>query len=297
MKVFAAALAGLVIALMTRGAVGAPNGSRFTPGDQLTYEITVELQQHHTTGGAKPRDEAVESSAQGTETFTIQSIASDGTAYAGVDASFQGTDKGVPFESHTTTTGKVMADGRLLVKEQFGMGITEAVTFANTTASEMEQHPLHLGAAWTSPQMTPAVQLTFARKVVGVKTYQGFTAYELQTLGSGTLLKTNDGKDAKGTIAVSGTSYYDQLHRLIIGEALRTLTVVQERVGANAHDDYSTTMNVVLRSWSRGTPSPSTTAATPAPENTPAAEPTQPMPVPSMYGPTPYATVTPRLGQ
>lgn len=295
MNVLAAAFAGLVMLAVASGAVGAATSARLTPGDQLTYEITVELQQHHTTGGAKPRDEAVESSAQGTETFTIQSINADGTAFAGVDASFQGSDRGVPFESHTTTTGKVMADGRLLVKEQLGLGISEALTFANTTASEIQQHPLRLGATWTSPQMTPAVQLTFARKVVGVKMYQGFTAYELQTLGSGTLLKTNDGKDVKGTIAVSGTSYYDQPNHLIIGEALRTLTVVQQPGPSNVHDDYSTTMNVVLRSWSKGSPTPNASGAVPESEN-PTPEPTAPMPAPSMYGPTPYATVTPRLG-
>jgi hypothetical protein len=294
-KLWAAACVGLAILTMASDVVGAATSARFAPGDQLVYEITVELQQHHTTGGAKPRDEAIESSAQGTETFTIQSIASDGTAFAGVDASFQGSDKGVPFESHTSSTGKVMPDGRLLVKEQLALGISEALTFANTTAAEIDQHPLHLGVSWTTPQTTPAVQLTFARKVVGVKTYQGFTAYELQTLGSGTLLKTNDGKDAKGTIAVSGTSYYDQPHHLIIGEALRTLTVVQQSSSSNVHDDYSTTMNVVLRSWTRASPAPSASGESPAPETTPTAQPTGPMPQPSMYGPTPYATVTPRL--
>jgi hypothetical protein len=280
---------------MANNAVGAASSVRFAPGDQLVYEITVELQQHHTNSGAKPRDEAVESSAQGTETFTIQSVASDGTAFAGVDASFEGSDKGVPFQSHSASTGKVMPDGRLLVKEQLGLGISEAMSFANTTAAEIDRHPLHLGVSWTSPQMTPAVQLTLARKVVGVKTYQGFTAYELQTLGSGTLVKTNDGKDAKGTIAVSGTCYYDQPNRLIIGEALRTLTVVQQPGSSSVHDDYSTTMNVMLRSWTHASPAPSASGESPAPEVTSTAEPEAPMPQPSLYGPTPYATVTPRL--
>jgi len=294
-KVLATACVCIALLMMASNVVGAASNARFAPGDQLVYEITVELQQHHTTGGTKTRDEAVESSAQGTETFTIQSIGSDGTAFAGVDASFEGSDRGVPFQSHTTSTGKVMPDGRLLIKEQLGLGISEAMTFANTTAEEIDQHPLRLGASWTTPQTTPAVLLTFARKVVGVKTYQGFTAYELQTLGSGTLRKTTDGKDAKGTIAVSGTSYYDEPNHLIIGEALRTLTVVQLPGSASKHDNYSTTMNVMLRSWTRAAPALEASPGAPAPEETPTEEPAAPQPQPSGYGPTPYATVTPRL--
>ncbi|MBV8162882.1 MAG: hypothetical protein JOZ91_01305 [Candidatus Eremiobacteraeota bacterium] len=295
MKVLATACVGIALVVMASDAVGAAGNTRFAPGDQLVYEITVELQQHHTTGGSKPRDEAVESSAQGTETFTIQSIGSDGIAFAGVDANFEGSDKGVPFQSHTSSTGKVMPDGQLLVKEPLGLGISEAMTFANTTAAEIDQHPLRLGVSWTTPQSTPAVQLTFARKVVGVKSYQGFTAYELQTLASGILRKTNDGNDAKGTIAVSGTSYYDQPNRLFIGEALRTLTVVQQPGSASTHDNYSTTMNVVLRSWTRAVPAPNASAGAPATEATPTEEPAAAQPQPSAYGPTPYATVTPRL--
>lgn len=283
------------VAMVT--SVWAAPATRLVAGDQLVYQITVELQQHHTTAGAKPQDKALESSAQGTETFTIYSIGSDGTAYANVDASFQGTNNGEPFESHSTTAAKVMPDGRLLVKDQLGLGISDALSFGNTTTVEITQHPLRLGSAWLTPENTPAVRLTLSRKVVGMKTYQGFNAYEVQSIGSGELLRTSDGVPASGTVAVTGTSYYDAADHLLIGEALRTLTVVERSGSAGAHDNYSATMNVVLGSWTHASPAPATSTAPEAsPEGTPAAQQVSPLPIPSIYGSTPVPTITPRLG-
>ena len=300
MKILAPACAALVlIVAVDAGSVAASVATRLAAGDQLVYEITVELQQHHTTAGSKPHDTELESSLQGTETFTISSIGTDGTAIANVTSSFQGTDKGQPFESHTTTSAKVMPDGRLVLKDQLGLGISEAIIFANNSIAEIAQRQLQIGAGWTSPLDSPEVRLTVARKVTGVKTYQGFNAYEVQTIGTGDLLKTTDGKPATGTVAVSGTSYYDEADRLLIGEALRTLTVVEQPGGKGGHDDYSATMNMVLNSWTHATPAPSASSApeTSPLQGTPEPEATTPMPLPSMLGPTPYPTVTPRLGQ
>jgi hypothetical protein len=300
LKILAAACAALVLVVAVGASTEAANTtSRLAAGDQLVYEITVELQQHHTTEGSKPHDTELGSSLQGTETFAISSVGADGTAIANVASSFQGTDKGQPFESHTTTSAKVMPDGRLFLKDQLGLGISEAIIFANNSIAEISQHPLQIGGGWTSPLNSPEVRLTVARKVTGVKTYQGFNAYEVQTIGTGDLLKTTDGKPATGTVAVSGTSYYDEADHLLIGEALRTLTVV-ELPGAKAgHDDYSATMDMVLNSWSHATPAPVESSAPESSpfEGTPEPEATTPAPVPSMLGATPYPTVTPRLGQ
>ena len=300
MRILAAACIALaLVASAGRASVAAGSGTHLAAGDRLVYEITVELQQHHTTSGTKPQDTALESAVQGNVTFAIASIESNGTALADVDVSFQGTAKGHPFESHSTTTARVMPDGRLLLGKQFGLGISDAISFANTTTAELTQHTLRLGAGWTSPQNTPYVRLTLARKVTGSKTYQGYSAFEVQTLGTGELLKTTDGKAGLGTVAVSGTSYYDEADHLLIGEALRTLTVVQQTGNGGAHDNYSATMNAVLSSWSHASPGPSASGAPASggPEATPAPQSTTPAPVPSMFGPTPYPTVTPRLGQ
>ena len=298
-KFFAVAFVVILLgASMPAQAAAASAPARFAVGDQLVYDITVELQQHHTSGGAASHDKAMESAAQGTETFNITAVSADGTAQATVAASFQGTNKGTPFESHTSSPAQVMSDGRLVIKEQLGLGISEALSFANTTAVEAAGRPLQVDESWTSPQSSPYVRMTLARKVVGMKTYQGFTVYEIQTLGSGQLLRTTDGKEASGTVAVSGTSYIDQADHLLVGEAVRTLTVVQHQGSASSHDDYSATLNVVLRAWNRASPEPGVENASsaPSPEGTPSPVETAPMPVPSMFGPTPYPTITPRLG-
>lgn len=275
------------------------------PGDQLVYEIAIELQQHHITTNAasKTEDRAAESSAQGTETFTIYAVGKDGVAFATVDANFKGTENGKPFESHTTTTAKVLPDGRLRVKDQFGLGISDAMSFANTTTAEIARHALRVGFAWSTPLTTPYARVIMVRKVASLKTYQGFRAYEIQSLGSGDLIKTNDGLPATGTVAISGTSYYDRKDHLFIGEAVRTLMVVQP--ATSSHDNYSATMQVVLNAWTHGTPPPTAPRAAPpvlsaspasTPEPTPPPRYGSPAPLPSIYGSTPVPTVTPRLG-
>ena len=289
----------LFVVLATAGSkADSGAGSRLAVGDQLTYEITVELQQHHVSGGAKHKDISVETAARGTETFTIYAVGQDGTAFANARTDFQGNDAGVPFESQTTSTAKVMPDGRLQMKDQPGLGVSEAVGFANTTTAEIMQHPLRLGSAWTSAADNAFVHLTVSRMVTGQKAYQGYTAYEVQSMGNGALLKTSDGLPATGTIAISGTSYYDSADHLLLGEALRTLTVVKKTDNGSAHDNYSATMNLVLSSWTHAAPTPVTGSSAPQAPAESSSEPTaaSPSPVPTSAGPTPVPTVTPRLG-
>lgn len=307
MKILAATcVACILVSLLvvatsgTSIAANPPLAPILAPGDQLVYEIAIELQQHHitTTAASKTEDKAAESSAQGTETFTILAIGKDGTAFASVDASFKGTDNGKPFESQTTTTAKVLPDGRLRVKDKFGLGISDAMNFANTTTAEIAHHELRLGAAWTTPLETPYARVAIVRRVANLKAYQGFSVYAVQSFGSGVLLKTSDGLPTTGTVAVSGTSYYDGKDRLFIGEALRTLTLVEP--GGSSHDNYSATMQVVLSSWTHGSPPPAEPSAAPpsqssSPASTPTPQSTSPAPIPSIYG-APVPTVTPRLG-
>lgn len=298
MRIFAATATLLVFAVLVSAtsvsSAGANAGTSLAVGDQLVYQITVELQQHHVKG----RDRARETAAQGTETFTIYAIGPDQTAYANVQSNFQGNDSGKAFESQTTSAAKVMRDGALRTSSRLGLGISEAIGFANTTTADMAQHTLHLGSGWSTPYDSPYVRLTLSRKVVGQTSYQGLTTYEVQSIGTGALLKTTDGAPATGTVAVSGTSYYDVADHLLIGEALRTLTVVQAPDNASAHDNYSATMYVVLSSWTHASAASSTASSPPggSSQGAPTLGPPTPAPVPTEYAPTPYPTVTPRFG-
>jgi hypothetical protein len=286
-----------VLAATPRAARAA--NSPFAAGDQLVYAITVELQQHHVRGsGSKSLDNATASSAQGTATFTIYSIGSDGTAYANVALDFKGLNEGEPVTLDSVTTGKILPDGQLRTKTQVGLGVSDAIGAADTTAGEITgQAPLAVGKSWTNAAKTPFILMTMTRKVVGKTKYGGFQAYALQSLGSGTLLKTADGQPASGTVTVSGTTYYDNHDRVLIGEALRSLTVVQMPGGASMHDDYSAAFNVVLNAWTHASPAPggeaaAGTQASPQPGSTTYA----PAPAASSTAPLPIPTVTPRSG-
>ncbi len=299
MRIFAGVTMLLIGSALVALATGAPRAaagataSSLAVGDQLVYEITIELQQHHLASSPKRRDDATESLAQGSETFTINAIGQDGTAYANVDVAFQGSDEGQPVVIHTTTGAKILPDGSVRMKDQVGLGVSDAMSFANSTANEVAQHQLQVGSAWDSPLTSPYVKMTLARKVTGLSTYQGRTAFVIQSTGEGSLVKTTDGKPATGSVALSGNSYYDGADHLLIGEALRTLTVMELPGNGSPHDNYSTTMELVLSSWTHAT-QPETQSPTEQPQDPNSPTP-QPAALPTAYGTLVVPTVTPRL--
>lgn len=276
----------IAAALLPLSSSAAP--SSFVPGDQVVYSITVELQQHHVKGKAKSDDTVSESSAQGTATFAIYAVDQDGTAFANVTLDLKGTNAGQPVELQTVTPGKITSDGQLLTKARLGMGISDALGAANTVSDEIAHHgTLALGKSWTNAAKTSFITLDMKRTVVGQTNYQGFSAYTLQSVGNGSLLRTADGQPTTGTITVGGTTYYDDRNRVLIGEAFRTLTVIQPPV-PSMHDDYSSAFNVVLDRWTHASPAPAKSAE-PEPADT-----TSPTDTASpAYGSAPSATPMP----
>jgi hypothetical protein len=284
-----------MLAARTPTAASPAAGTSLQVGDRLAYAVTVELQQHHVSSGATSQDKNSETAAQGAETFSVYAIGSDGTAYANAVVSFAGSDNGRPIEFQKTTAAKVLADGQLRMKDRVGAGVSDAIGFANATSREIAQHALSLGSVWTTVQQSPYARLTVSRRVSARTSFQGLTAYEVQTTGSGVIEKTTDGKPASGTIAVSATSYYDAQHRLLIGEALKTLTVIRNLGDTLAHDTYSETTNVVLSSWTHVSSATPQGAAPLEPSSATTLPPAADAPTPAAYAPTPYPTVTPRL--
>src|SRR5579863_2591473 len=233
-RAFAMVLVLALIAALAAGTsrAGGASASTLSVGDQLTYAVTVELQQHHVRGIGKNKDTVTESSAQGTITFTVYSIGRDGTAFTKADLNLSGNNAGQPVALQTATPAKVLPDGQLRTQAQVGLGVSDALAAANTTLAEIAQKlPLLVGKSWTTKAATPYVAFTMTRRVQDETAYQGHRAYALQSVGQGSLLKTTDGKPASGTISVGGTTYFDSRNRLLIGETFRTLTVVQQSNG------------------------------------------------------------------
>ncbi|HXW51767.1 MAG TPA: hypothetical protein VEJ41_07225 [Candidatus Acidoferrales bacterium] len=276
-----------IIVLAVWGAPPSPaaTSSAFSPGDQIVYDITVELQQHHVLGTAKGKDTVTDASAQGTATFAVYSVAQDGIAFANVTLDFKGTNAGQPVEMQSVTSGKILPDGQLLTKAQVGLGVSDALGAANTMSGEIAKHgALVIGKSWTNSAKTPFISLDMKRTVIGQTNYQGFTAIALRSEGSGSLLRTADGQPTAGTITVGGTTYYDEQNRVLVGEAFRTLMVVQP-ASATTHDDYSSAFNVVLGSWTHASPAPQASVA-PQPADTSSSDEDEGTPTPT---PTPMA--------
>lgn len=301
MKKLAAAATLILLAVCASGGLAASSTS-LQPGDILIYDVTVELQQHHVDASAKNKEVTGVASGLGSQTISVYAIGSDGTAFANVQSTFKGDDNGRPIGFDMTFPAKVMPDGQMRMKNQLGGGISEAFNFANASTAEINVHATQLASGWTTVLKTPYMNFTLIRKVSGQAVYHDYPALELQSVGSGTLFKTADGKAASGTVSVSGTSYHDLRDHLLLGESLRTFTALQLSDKNSAHVNYSAAINIVLRSWMHSTATPNPNAGASAlptmgePGGPAAPASLAPSPAPSGYGPTPESTVTPRLG-
>lgn len=268
-------------------------------GDTLVYAVTLELQQHRVQRAPLPEVSSA-ASGQGSEVMHVYSIGSDGTAYAKVDASFQGVQDGKPVELHGSFFAKILPDGQIRLQGGLDRSIDEALNFANTITREIALHSLAVGQTWKTVLDTPYVSLTMTRRVTGRKQYQKFPAAVIESTANGTLKKSSDGKKVVGAVTISGTSYYDDRERLLIGESIRMLTVIQAVDQPQAHINYSATVNVVLSSLTHAphavAPAAQSPGAAPRPSTSPS--PSAPIPAPTGSGAAPGAapTVTPRAG-
>ena len=294
----AVALIALVAAVTTcTCSIDQANASQLRAGDTLVYAITLELQQH-TVQTASKNQVTSEASGQGDETLHIYRVGSDGTALARVNAHFQGTQDGQPINLQGAFFGKVLPNGEVRIQGGLNRSIDEALNFANQITREAVGHALTIGRSWTTVENTPYLSLSIVRRVVGRQVYQRFPAYVIESTADGTLKRTTEGKPTSGSVSIAGTSYYDEADKLLIGESLRMLTVVQPSA-AQAHVNYSAIVNLVLSSLSHAASAASAraTAPAPAPTATPTPAPSLPAtpgPLPGGYGATPAPTVTPR---
>ena len=295
----AAALAALLLAFATTaGATDIATASDLHAGDTLTYAVTLELQQHSARKGGQ-QEATSAASGQGQEVIRVYGIAADGTAFAHIEAQFNGSQDGQPIQLHGNFLGKVMPDGEIRIQGGINPSIDEALNFANQITREAIDHGMAIGRTWTTSSSTPLISMTINRRVTARQRYQTFPVWVIESTANGVLKKTADGKPAEGSVTIAGTSYYDDRERLLIGESLRMLTVMQPPQDAATHVSYSASINFVLSELSRAsstTPEPTPAQVEGGQSPTPsasAAPPTSPS-LPGSNGATPAATVTPR---
>ncbi|MDQ6780742.1 MAG: hypothetical protein M3Z37_06275, partial [Candidatus Eremiobacteraeota bacterium] len=268
---------------------GAVEGRPLEKGDAVVYAITLELQEHRVQAG-RP-ESSTEASGEGTEALHVYSIGADGTAYARLDASFQGTQDGRPVQLQGNFLAKVYPDGQIRVQGGLQPSLDEALNFANAIAREAAQHKLSGGSTWRNVVHSPAIDLEVVRRVTGRKLYQHLPAIVIESTVTGVVKKTSEGAQTSGTLTMSGTAYYDDRDHLLIGQSIRILTTMQSPQAASAHVNYSVAINMVLSSLTRQTlgagaaaPVPGVTAPPPGPATIATPAPTA--------NPTPAATPT-----
>jgi hypothetical protein len=266
-------------------------------GDRLTYDLTVEAQEHHVPANGATRGEVtLDSAGAGTETIVVSSVDAKGYARADVSLDIRGQTGDAPVVVHRTVGATISPIGEVLITQRVDPLVDQALLLANQAVRDFASRSLALGATWrlaTRAQSLPMV-IEHVRSATSQGKFRGFPTVSVASVGGGDYASDSATDPVQASVSITGTYYYDRSDHLFVGEALRNDFVVTN--GAQgAHVDTTTTINLMLRSFERAAPTPAPSAA---PSATPASTPTPietPTPVPTGFGAKPLPTVTPSI--
>jgi len=280
----AASAAILLIALATSASAGAgSNASPWKPGDAVSYDVTVELQQHTVPKhGSGAKETTTESTSSGIAMFTVSGVASSGAAQAKAYYVFQGSSAGKVAMMNRSLPATIGPNGDIMTVGLQGSAIATAFDLANGIIREAKARNARPGTSWQSTGALSGIgaRMTFARAADAMRPYLGFNALEILTSGDASLQSDTQ----SGKISIAGSVYYDTVDRVFVGESVRSFTLLVNTAGG--HVESTATINIALRSLARTTPAP----ATPAPPVV-----TTPTPIPARTK-VPMSAVTPIPG-
>jgi len=266
------------------------------PGDRLTYDLTIEAQEHRVPPNAATQSETtVASVGAGTETIRVDSVDSAGVAHAAIDLDIQGQSAGTPVIIRTTLSALITPIGEVIIPRSVDPLIDQAFVLANQGVRDIARRRLSSGTTWRSSLRATDYPMVIAyeRSATAAGKLHGLPTFAVASVGSGDYTSADPFKPVQASLTIAGTYYYDQLDHLFVGEALRDDFLVSNGP-RGSHVDSSTTINIVLRSIERAkaTAAPPTPAASAAP--TPSPTPREvPTAVPTGLGPAPLPTITP----
>ena len=271
---------------------GSADTQHLRPGDRLTYDITVQVDQQTASKGSARRSGVIDSSAgAGSETVDIVAVDPDGTANGTLAIDMLGFAHGQPMALHKSVAVKVTPSGEIQPAASIDPLLDQTITLANRSVRDLVGRDLHASPNWRWQIQSDTYPMTIAllRSLRGQRNYQGLPTYIIQTIGGGSYGAATD--QAHASINLAGTSYYDQRDGLFVGEALRSDSIVTDNTNGDSTDS-SALVTIVLREFVRGPQIEVSPLPSPSPSETPEEVPT-PTAVPTEYAPSPLPTVTP----
>jgi len=287
----AAALA-ICCTLVTLSAVAFADTQHLRVGDALTYDLTIQVQERASSGKSSSSREIPDMSAgAGTARIDVASVTPDGTANGTLSVDLVGFSHGAPIVVHKSVAVQVANDGEIKPAASIEPLLDQMIVLANRSIADLASRAVRPGQSWQWLMQAQDYPMTIAldRVARGQQLYQGLPTLIVQSTGGGQ--HASDADPVQAAISLAGTDYYDQRDALLVGEAMRSDTLVSD-ASSNSTLDSSTLMTIQLRAFARAARAQPSPSAPPAVE-APAAQYT-PTPLPTAYGPAPLPTVTPR---
>ncbi len=260
-------------------------------GDRLTYDVTVQVEEH--AAAARGGGQTDTSTGMGTETLDVVAVDADGTAHGNLSVDMLGYARGAPVFLRKTVAVTVTPAGEIKPAASIDPLLDQNIALANSSVRDLAGRDLQANPTWRWSIAADSYPMTIAlnRQTRGQQVYQGLPTFVVQTTGGGAY--ADDSAPIEASVSLAGTYYYDQRDGIIVGQAVRSDSVISEKASKNS-TDATALVTVVLRTFTRGAPAP--VEASPSPP--PAAEDTGvpvPAAVPTQYEASPYPTVTPSL--
>ena len=268
------------------------------PGDSLTYDLTIQVQQHASNSRTSANrtnnpNAAQNSSGTGAARIDIASVDADGTANGTLTVDLVGVTQHKPRSVHNVVVVKVAPAGARTPAARLDPLNDQMMALANQSIRDLTARQNRNGQIWhwSQPMQTYAATVDLERVARGPQIYQGLPTLIVQTAGGGEYAPPDD--PVQAAMSLIGTDYYDQRDAIFVGEAMRSDSAVSNAASGDAIDSSALT-TIQLRNFSRGPEVQSTPAAAPPAEQPSPPVQTYPTPLPTAYGPAPLPTVTPR---
>lgn len=281
-------------ALATLAVAALADTQHLRPGDALTYDLSIQVQERTSNSkGASRRDSGTDlSSGAGTVRLDIASVDPDGTASGTMTVDVLGFTRGQPIALRKSVGVKVAQNGEIKPTASIEPLIDQMIVMANRSVRDLAAHDVRTDPSWRWQIQSRAYPMIIAldRVLRGQQVYQGLPTLIVQTTGGGEYAVDTD--PVQAVMSMAGTDYYDQRDGLLIGEAMRSDTIVSDTTSGTAVDS-SALVTIQLRTFSRAPEVQASPSPAPTEQASPGAE-AAPTPVPTEYGPAPLPTVTPR---